>query len=158
MHKREKTLDFARNEGLNCSQAILTAFGEPLGMDPDTAKMLGRPWGGGMGHLAETCGYLTGAVLVLALAYDQKDENRSRQEVFEAVRQLFERFSQKRGTTRCKELLGADLSTEEGFKKIKEGRLVNRICHGENGVGRDVAEILSELVEAQKERFQSENQ
>ena len=150
MDEREKTLDFARNEGLNCSQAILAAFGEPLGMDLEAAKMLGRPWGGGMGHMAETCGYLTGAVLVLAMAYDRKDENRSRQEVFEAVRQLFERFSEKRGTIRCKELLGADLSTEEGLKKIKEGRLVNRICHGEDGVGRDVAEILSVLVEAQK--------
>ncbi len=150
MDEREKTLDLAKNKGLNCSQAILAAFGGPLGMDLDTAKMLGRPWGGGMGHLAETCGYLTGAVLVLALAYDRKDENRSRQEVFEAVRQLFERFSEKRGTTRCKELLGADLSTEEGLKKIKEGGLVTRICHGEDGIGRDVAEILSALVASKR--------
>jgi C_GCAxxG_C_C family probable redox protein len=157
MHEIEKTLNYARNEGLNCSQAILTAFGESLGMDPKTAKTLGRPWGGGMGHLAETCGYLTGAVLVLALAYDQKDETRSRQEVFEAVRQLFDRFSRRRGATRCKDLLGADLSTEEGLRRIKEEGLVSKICHGEDGIGRDVAEILSALVEGRKERFRREH-
>jgi C_GCAxxG_C_C family probable redox protein len=146
MNKTEKMLNLARNGGLNCSQAILAAFGEQFGMDLPTARTLGRPWGGGMGHLAETCGYLTGAVLVLALAYNQKDEDWARKEVFKAVRELFARFAERRGTTRCKELLGADLSTEEGLKKIKEGQLVKKICHGENGMGRDVAEILEALV------------
>lgn len=150
MHEMEKTLDYARNEGLNCSQAIIAAFGEPLGIDLKSARMLGRPWGGGMGHLAETCGYLTGAILVLAHVYNQQDENRARKESFEAVRTLFDQFSKRRGTTRCKELLGADLSTTAGIKQIREKQLVKKICHGADGIGQNVSEILAELIQAQK--------
>jgi len=147
MNSIDNMLDFARNKGLNCSQAILTAFGEPLGIDPETAKMLGRPWGGGMGHLGETCGYLTGAVLLLAHVHAAEDEGRARKDVFGAVRELFSRFEARRGTFRCKELLGADISTPEGLRQIKEEQLVAKICHGSEGVGRDVAEILLSLVE-----------
>jgi len=145
MNRIEKTTDLQRNGGLNCSQAILTVFGEQFGMDAETAKMLGRPWGGGMGHLAETCGYLTGAILVFAQAYNLKDEDLAREAVFKAVRELFSRFEKRRGTTSCKELLGADIRTEEGQKKIKQDQLVKKICCGNGGIGQDVAEILEEL-------------
>jgi C_GCAxxG_C_C family probable redox protein len=146
MNAVEKALDYARNEGLNCSQAIIAAFGEPLGIDFHAAKMLGRPWGGGMGHLAETCGYLTGAVLVLAHVYEQQDEGMARKKSFEAVRRLFEQFHARRGTAHCKELLGADMSTPEGLKRIQEEQLVKTICHGDEGIGQDVSEILAEII------------
>lgn len=148
MNRVEKTLDYALHGGLNCSQAILAAFGEPLGIDPDAAGRLGRLWGGGVGRLGETCGYLTGAVLVLAHVQYSGDEIRAQEKGVEAVRHLFNRFSAKRGTIRCKELLGADISTVEGLKRIKEEQSVKRVCHGPDGIGREVAEILTEILEA----------
>jgi C_GCAxxG_C_C family probable redox protein len=152
MNLAEKTIDFQRNGGLNCSQALLTAFGEQFGMDRETAKVLGRPWGGGMGHLAETCGYLTGAILILAQAYNGRDEGKSRKEVFAAVRELFTRFEARRGATRCKELLGADMSTEQGLKRIKEEELVKKICCSDGGIGQEVAEILEELIRGRQKK------
>jgi C_GCAxxG_C_C family probable redox protein len=148
MNRIEKTIDLQRNGGLNCSQAILTVFGAPLGMDRETAMMLGRPWGGGMGRLAGTCGYLTGAMLVLALAHDSHDEARARAEVTEAVRTLFKSFEKRRGATDCKTLLGAHIGTLEGQKKITDEGLVGKICCGDDGIGREVAEILSELLDS----------
>lgn len=57
MNRIEKITDLQRNGELNCSQALLTVFEEQFDMDAETAKRLGRPWGGGMGHLAEAvCG------------------------------------------------------------------------------------------------------
>jgi C_GCAxxG_C_C family probable redox protein len=144
MNRVEETVALHKNGGLNCSQAILTAFGELFGMDPETAAMLGRPWAGGIGHQALTCGYLTGAVLVLALALNNKDENRARRDLDKAIRNLFSRFKERHGgATMCKELLGADMTTEEGIKKILEEKLVARYCYG---YARDVAEILEELL------------
>ena len=147
MNRIEKTIDLQRDGGLNCSQAILTVFGEQFGMDRETAKVLGRPWGGGMGRLAGTCGYLTGAVLVLARAHNHNDEERARQEVFGAVKELFSRFEKRRGTTLCKELLGADIGTEQGQRKIKQEGLIKKICCGNDGIARDAAEILEELLQ-----------
>jgi C_GCAxxG_C_C family probable redox protein len=143
MNRVEKTVDLQKNGGLNCAQAILTAFSESLGLDRETAKMLGRPWGGGMGHLALTCGYLTGGILVLAQAMNNNDEPQARKQTFKAVQELFSRFKEKNGATMCKELLGADMTTEEGVKKIMEEKLIAKNCYG---FGRDVAEILEELI------------
>lgn len=130
-------------QGLNCSQAILTVFGSSFGIDPTRAKQLGRPFGGGMGHLALTCGALSGAVMVLGLAKDHPEEAEARELAFGKVRELFQRFEAHHGTSICKELLGADMSTVEGRQKIKEEKLVGKVCPG---LVREVAGILEMLL------------
>jgi hypothetical protein len=60
--------------------------------------------------------------------------------------ELIRCFKERYGTTMCKELLGADFSTEEGRKRIQEEKLVAKYCHSEDGIGRDVARILEELI------------
>lgn len=143
MNKVEKTVDLHMNGGLNCAQAIIAAFGEAFGVDLKTARLLGRPFGGGIGALGKTCGYLMGAILCLAHLRTNKDEGKARKETKKAVQELFRRFEEKHGTSMCKELLGADMSTEQGAKKIKEEDLVAKHCYG---YGRDVAEIMSEFL------------
>ena len=138
----ERAVNLFEN-GRNCSQAVLTVFGEKFGIDSETAARLGRPWGGGMGHLALTCGALTGAIMVLGLSKAHGDEGEARREAFEAVRELFRRFEEKHGSTVCRELLGADMSTEEGKKKIREEKIVSKVCPG---YVRSAAEILAELI------------
>lgn len=146
MDRVERTTNLQMNGGLNCAQALLTTFGEPYGVTPETARMLGRPWNGGISQQAGTCGYLTGAVLVLAMALNGPDEATARKKVGDAVRELFKRFELRRGSTQCKNLLGADMSTTEGMRRITEEKLVHRICCNRDGVGRDAAEILEELL------------
>jgi len=153
MDRVQKTLELQRNGGLNCSQAIITSFGEQFGISPEVAKIIGRPWGGGIGQLAETCGYLTGAVQILAYAFDQHDEIKARWDVFHAVQELFKQFLKKRGTTRCRELLGVDLSTKDGLLKVKSEGLIKKICCSADGVGGDVAEVLEAIIKPREYRF-----
>lgn len=144
MNPIEKTMDLAGN-GLHCSQAILAAFGEQFGVGLEEAKKLGRPFGGGMGHLALTCGAISGAIMVLGLAGNNSEEALARKEAFKSVRELVERFEKRHGTSVCKELLGADMSTAAGMQKIREKKLTDRFCPG---FIRDTAEILAELLES----------
>jgi C_GCAxxG_C_C family probable redox protein len=139
----ERTVDLFRN-ALNCSQAMLTVFGEPYGIDAGTAMKLGRPLGGGIGHMARTCGALTAAVLVLGMAKDDPEEREARQISHRSVQELFRRFEDRHGTTLCRDLLGADMSTEEGARKVREEKLVAKTCPL---FVRDAAHILSELLE-----------
>jgi len=143
MDKVDKTLELF-SKGMNCSQAMLTAFGEEFGVDLGTAKRLGRPFGAGMGRLAKSCGALTGAVMVLGLALDNDDEDQARGKAYKHVMELFKRFQQRHGTTDCLELLGVDIGTEEGMKKIKEEKLIDKLC---SGFVRDTAEILQNILE-----------
>jgi C_GCAxxG_C_C family probable redox protein len=149
MNRIEKTLDLHRNKGLNCSQAILSAFGADLGMTERYALVLGRPWAGGIGHLAQTCGYLTGAVLLLSEAFDDENEDKARQMTDQAVNALFKRFKKRRQSTLCRDLLGADMTTVEGVEKILKENMVGKICHCDGGIGHDAAKILDDLLTSQ---------
>lgn len=143
MNPARQTADLQQNGGLNCAQALLTVFGKPYGIDADTASALGRPLGGGIARQAGVCGYLTGALLIISLARHQPDEFSSRQASNEANKILFERFRELHGHLQCRNLLGADMRTQEGARRIAEENLIAKNCYG---FGRDVAKILESLL------------
>lgn len=143
MNRVEKTTDLFMNGGLNCAQAILTVYGETLGVDPDTAKVFGRPLGGGVGTMGQICGFLTGGALVLAHAFNHQDERQARKETHPKVVEFLMAFKERCGTVTCVDLLGADMGTEEGRKKIKEEELVRKRCPA---YGKNAAEILEALL------------
>ncbi|MBI5569143.1 MAG: C_GCAxxG_C_C family protein [Desulfomonile tiedjei] len=143
MNDVEKTVELF-SSGLNCSQAVLTVFGQPHGLDSEMAKNLGRSLGGGMGHMARTCGAVTAAVLVLGLVNGNHDEGHARKVSFAKVQELFRRFETLHGTTDCRGLLGADMSTEAGLKKIQEEQLVRKLCPA---FVRDAANTLEQLLQ-----------
>ena len=55
------------SEGFSCSQSVLAAFAPELGLDADAALRVSAAFGGGMGRLGDTCGAVTGALMVLGL-------------------------------------------------------------------------------------------
>jgi len=144
MNKVDTAVELFRS-GLNCSQAMLTVFGEPHGLDSTTASKLGRPLGGGMGRLARTCGALTGAMLILGLSVEREEEKESRTATAHAVQELMRRFEARHGTSECRVLLGADMTTGDGMNKIQEEKLISTVCPT---FVRDAAQILEELLGA----------
>ncbi len=84
--------------------------------------------------------------MILAHAYNDIDEAQARKKTHPIVMELIRRFRERYGTTMCKELLGADMSTEEGRKRIMEEELVAKHCYCEDGIGQHVAEILEALI------------
>ena len=60
MNKREELARQAFKEGYNCSQSMMAAFSDLMGMDKKTALRLASSFGGGMGRMREVCGAVTG--------------------------------------------------------------------------------------------------
>ncbi len=135
MNKTEKTVNLHMSGEMNCTQAILTVYGEAFGVDPDTAKLLGGPFGGGLGGMGKTCGYIIGALLVVAHAKSGQDKR----EINEAGKKLITLFEKKHETLMCKELLGID----KDIPSKERVEIVGKRCPA---LGRDVAEILQELL------------
>lgn len=54
--------------GYNCSQSVVLAFCEPLGLDMETMAKLASSFGGGMGRLREVCGAISGMLMIVGLA------------------------------------------------------------------------------------------
>jgi C_GCAxxG_C_C family probable redox protein len=146
MNRIEMTRDLHKNGGLSCSQTILTVYGEQYGIDQDMAMVLGRTLSLGVAGQGETCGYVTGALLILAHAYNDNDEAQARKKTHPVVIDFIRRFKERYGTLKCKELLGADVSTNEGLKKFQDEKLKYKNCCCEDGIGQHAAEILESLI------------
>lgn len=119
-------------QGYDCSQAVLRYFADRFDMDEDLANRTAACFGGGM-QMGEVCGAFTGALMVIGLKYGHSNpENLLQQkEVLTAKNAEFrEKFLREYGTCSCKELLGYDVSTPEGFNEaLESGRLLG-YCPG----------------------------
>ncbi len=113
----------------HCSQAVLAAFAGELGITEEQALKLGGCFGGGM-YKGEVCGAVTGALMALGLKYGQykEDDLESRQKESAMTIEMLERFKKENGSYICKELLGCDLSKEEGKLEAQEKKLFVEFC------------------------------
>lgn len=127
--KQEKAVRSFR-EGLNCAQAVITAYSEELGFNSDLAERISVGFGGGMGRLQETCGAATGAFMALGLHYSNrlKDNKLRKEAAYRAIQDFASRFETANGSLNCKKLINADLRTEEGQRYIKEHKLHDTVC------------------------------
>lgn len=131
--------------GSACSQAVLAVYGEPLGLDRAWAMRIAAGFAGGM-RLGETCGAVTGALMVLGLRHAPEDCDTAarRAEVYARVVDFAERFKKRNGSLLCRELLGCDISTPEGMKQAQERNLFKTTCVK---MVQDACEILEEMAE-----------
>ena len=118
------------DEGLVCSQAILSVYGHGLGMDRETALKLAAGFGGGMAASGQTCGAVTGALMVIGLSmgHVSPDDKVSKANTYGAVVRFMDEFRKVHGSVNCTELLGHDLGNPEEFIKVKESGLFKTLC------------------------------
>lgn len=98
-------------EGYNCSQAVLGAYCNELGLDFETAMRISSSFGGGMGRLREVCGAVSAMFMVAGLKFGYSDPKDSllKQKHYELIQLLSKRFTDKNGSIICRELLGLDI-------------------------------------------------
>lgn len=96
-------------EGYTCSQAVLMAFADDLGLDQSVAAKISCGFGGGMGGMRNVCGAVTGMFMVANLKYGfaAPDSQEEKTNHYALIRKLAEEFEAKHQTLVCKELLAA---------------------------------------------------
>ena len=131
--------------GFSCSQAILSTFGKELGLDKNTALKVSGAFGGGMAGMAETCGAVTGAFMVIGLKYGKTkpEDEEAKRKAYSLVKEFVKKFTAKKSSIICRELLGCDISTTEGIQMFKDKNLINIICPK---LVENAAEILEEIL------------
>lgn len=114
---------------LNCAQSVLLSYANELNLDEMTALKISAGFGGGMA-MAETCGAVTGAYMVLGLKAQSEGKTIQdiKTETKVAVKKFNELFLAKHGSLKCKKLLGVDISTPEGSVEANEKNLFNTVC------------------------------
>jgi C_GCAxxG_C_C family probable redox protein len=132
------------DRSFNCSQSVFSAFSTRFGLSERTALKLASPFGGGIARQGEICGAVTGALMVLGLAHGAHIPA-GKEAIYQLARECMQRFSAKHGSCLCRELIGCDISTPEGWQKARESGKMKAICPG---LVRDAAEIVQALLEA----------
>ena len=132
-------------QGFNCAQSVCAAYAERFGIDRATALRMSAGFGGGMGRLGGTCGAVSGALMVLGLKYGatSTDNSTAKEETYAQVREFVQQFTSREGSSVCKELLGCDISTPEGYAQAKEQKLFSTRC---KELVRAAAEVLEEML------------
>ena len=102
-------------EGYNCSQAVVGAWAEDIGLDSETAYKIASGFGGGF----------TGAVMVLGLKFGNTigSDRAAKGKDYERVQLFAKRFKEELGsdTIICRELLGlSGPSDPDPAKRTKE--------------------------------------
>jgi C_GCAxxG_C_C family probable redox protein len=127
---------------LNCAQSVLLSFAQELNLDEMTALKISAGFGGGM-TMAETCGAVTGAYMVLGLKAESEGKaiQEIKNETKVAVKKFNEIFLAKHGSLKCTKLLGVDISTPEGSAEASAKGLYVSVC---SGLVASATEILEE--------------
>jgi len=98
-----------------------------------------------MARMAKTCGAATGAFMVIGLKYgkNKPEDDQAKEKTVELVRAFVDRFTSRNGSIECKELLGVDISTPQGYEKATEEKLFETVCPK---FVQDAAEILEQIL------------
>ena len=100
-------------QGYNCSQAVLGAFAEELGLPFEIVAKLSCSFGGGMGRMREVCGAVSGMLLICGMTkgYSTPETGVVKAEHYRLVQELAKCFKERYGSIYCHDLLGGTAST-----------------------------------------------
>jgi len=135
-------------EGFSCAQAVCAAYAPLYGMEREMALRAAGAFGGGMGRSGQTCGAVTGAIIVIGLKHGKTraGDNATRETCYALAAEFIRRYEERHDALTCPELLGCHIGTPEGRALAHEEGRYASIC--ENLV-RDAAEILEALLEVE---------
>ena len=134
--------------GHSCSQAVFSTYGSDMGMGVELAMKVSSGFGGGIARTGQFCGAVTGAIMVLGMRYgSSKTDEQSKEMNYAVIRKFLQEFITRNGSTSCRDLLGHDISTQEGRQLVKDKQLAKTICPG---LVRDAAEIIEEILAASR--------
>ena len=128
MNHEEKAMKIFEDK-FNCSQAVLGAFAEELGMPEEQAMKVALCFSAGA-RKGAVCGAVSGAIMVLGLKYSQigDDEAENKAIAYKKTNEFMERFKSENGSYICKDIFGCDISTDEGRTYAQENNSFKEIC------------------------------
>ncbi|PWB72183.1 hypothetical protein C3F09_06995 [candidate division GN15 bacterium] len=116
--------------GFNCSQAVFSTYAAHMGLDRETALKISGAFGGGMARMGDTCGAVTGALMVIGFKYGKSkaEDDAAKEKSYEVAREFVSQFKERHGSIVCRELAGCDLNTSEGRQEFEEKQVGKTVC------------------------------
>ena len=107
----KKELAIAKHDmKFNCAQAVACSFAEEVGVPEEVLFKAAEGFGLGMGGMKGICGALSGAVMLAGFKNSDGNINApaTKAETYKLSKEMVSRFTEKCGSTVCKELKGLE--------------------------------------------------
>ena len=110
------------DEGLHCSQCVLTYFTEKMGLNEDFVLRLSSGLGMGANH-GDSCGAVTGAIVALGLThgFTQGSESWAEGGIEEITNAMEKEFIKRNGSVLCRDLLSGGYDAGEDNPSYPDG-------------------------------------
>jgi C_GCAxxG_C_C family probable redox protein len=118
--------DELHTSGFCCSESVLMAVADELGIQSDLIPRIATGLCGGVSRTGDICGAVSGGVLAIGLATGRRKPSDPREENHAQVRRFVAACREKFGSTNCEKLLGCRLDTPEGQQFYKDNKLRER--------------------------------
>lgn len=117
-------------DGFNCAQAVLSSFSEEYSCPKELALKISGAFGSGMGQLGETCGAVTGALMIIGLKYGKykSSDTESKDRTYACVKQYSDIFKLRFGSIKCTDLIKFNLSNHEELIEARKAGVFQSIC------------------------------
>jgi len=118
------------SNGYHCAQSVLVAFCEDYGLEIEMAKKVAGAFGGGMGHIGEVCGAVTGGLMVIGLKHGKYKDDMPlpAEKTYKIVKEYIDKFKMEFGSINCTELLKYDLSKENELIEARKSGIFKTLC------------------------------
>jgi len=114
----------------NCAQSVFSAFARDLGLEEATALKIAGAFGAGIAYSGETCGAVTGALMVIGLKHGKAspEDDEAKERCNAKARMFMEKFQARCGALPCRQLTGYDLSRPEEVLSAKAAGIFTERC------------------------------
>ena len=114
-------------------------------VDSESIPRIAFFFAGGIGNTGAVCGAAAGAVMAIGLKIERGDTMEEGLRSLGVAQEFRRRFEAEMETISCRELTGADLSTEEGREQYMSSDTPQTVCFPAVGVAyRLVVNLLKE--------------
>lgn len=134
------------DRGYNCAQSMLYAYGKDFFEKGAPVMKVASAFGGGISSMGETCGAVSGSLMALGLHFGphNADDKEQKEKLKEITGEFLKTFKERHGSLKCRDLLGADMSTTEGAKFIRKNGVIDKVCPG---MIRSASEIMDAIIQ-----------
>ena len=120
---------------------------QELGVKNEIIPRIASAFGGGMGGTGAVCGAVVGGLMAIGLEHGRDFEVEDRLGAWRLVPEFRRRFEAEMGHIGCRELTGADLTTDEGRKQYRSSDRPIYVCLRAGGIAYQI--VLDLLREAE---------
>ena len=99
-----------------------------LKIENDLIPRIASCFGGGMGNTGSVCGAVVGAMMAIGIKMDRGESIEDWFRIASVVQEFRRRFESEMETISCRELIGIDLTSEEGREELMKSDNVQMVC------------------------------